>query len=149
MTRPRVLLVGVAACLASTLAACGQPANDAQNVAATIVHGLGPVHPETICDNGDAGAGIDNDIPWYTTYLYVDRTDNLDQVVVDAAAKAGYPLQRGSNLKADVDGRKVEVDVARTGEVTTRCREIDRWGASAAVRPGRAILTLNVTLPER
>jgi hypothetical protein len=151
MSKLRVLLLAVAACLAATVTACGgQQANDAQKVAAGIVKDMAAVHPETICDNGDGGDSLDNNIPWYTIWLYADDRPELEQVVVDAAAKAGYHLvPGGEGLVAAVDGRKVQASVVRTGEVTIRCADIDRWGAAAPVRPGRAIVTLDVTLPER
>jgi hypothetical protein len=62
-------------------------------VADTIVGALAPVHPEVVCDNGDAGTGIDNDVPWYTVYLVVDRTPDLDRTMMDAAGKAGLHLE--------------------------------------------------------
>jgi hypothetical protein len=150
VTKRQVLLVTVAAFLAATVAACGRQANDAQQAASGIVKDMAAVHPETICDNGDGGESLDNDIPWYTIWLYVDDRPELDRVVVDAAAKAGYHLAPGEEgLAATVDGRKLRARVVRTGEVTIRCADVNRWGASAAVKPGRAILVLDVTLPER
>jgi hypothetical protein len=75
------------------LAACGSAENQAKPVVDTIVAALAPVHPRVVCDNGDAGTGIDNDVPWFTLYLVLDRTPDLDQTVMDAAGKTGFRLE--------------------------------------------------------
>jgi hypothetical protein len=174
------LLMGAAACLTSGLAACAPPVNPAEEVAATIVAGLVSVHPEPICDNGDAGVGIDNDVPWYTVYIFLDQTPDLDQFVIVASGKAGFQLEidqelvdaykRGivnrrhagdptgvpgvrfdpttSFLVAIAADRQVRATLIRRGEIGTDCRGVEQWGKSATVRPGRAILRLDVTLPK-
>jgi hypothetical protein len=81
--------LAIAAGVTLLLAACGSPANPAEKVADTIVAALAPVHPKVVCDNGDAGTGIDNDLPWFTAYLVMDRTPDLDRTVTDAAGTAG------------------------------------------------------------
>jgi hypothetical protein len=181
----RIPALAITATVALSVAACGSPANPAERVAATILAVLAPVHPRVVCDNGDGGTGIDNDVPWFTVYLVVDRTPDLDRTVTDAAAKAGLRLEpdltrttraaqaaashsagsprRGpdapvlepvpavpstSFLAADGSGRKLDVAVARTGQMSTRCRKTDQSGATP-VEPGKAAMIIDVELAAR
>ncbi|MFC7760127.1 hypothetical protein ACFQY4_20480 [Catellatospora bangladeshensis] len=73
--------------------------NIAQRRADAVVSGFGPVSPAMICDNGDDGLGIVNQTPWYTAYFTADG-DRVDDVVVAAAAQAGWKLVRDEQALA-------------------------------------------------
>lgn len=45
-----------------------------------------------ICDNGDTGYGIDNNVPWYEAYYSIPDSDNLTSTVKNIAAEQGYKL---------------------------------------------------------
>jgi hypothetical protein len=177
--------LAIAAAVTVPLAACGSPENPAERAARTLVAALASVHPTEVCDNGDAGVGIDNDIPWSIVYLVVDLVPDLDQRMVDAAAKVGWHLEPDSTrarraveaaasyaagtprrgpdatvlepvpavpstsfLAATANGRMLKVAVARTGEMSTRCRMREQSGATP-VKPGSAAVIIDVELPAR
>jgi hypothetical protein len=76
------------------LSACVPPVgNAAQRATKPFLAALDPINPKLICEYGDSGRGLDNDIPWYQAYVYVDARSDVDDVVRAAARAAGYPVE--------------------------------------------------------
>lgn len=124
-----------------------------------VVAELRLLRPRSLARHADAGIGFDNRTPWFTRYLVVADAPDLGEVVLAAAARAGYqgdPDARPSITDADPawtchlvtrGRRKLTVGVARGADVPVYSygRGI-RWGDTFAAREGRALLRLSVSL---
>jgi hypothetical protein len=164
--------------LAGLLVACGSGGDPAADTAARVLAELSAAKPTVICENGDSGRGLDNRVPWHTTYLSVpvpadsrNPADDLDRAVTAAAAAAGYPLtpdQRrppddldtGTGLDAPTgpgarvlvghrDGSELRVSIVDDeGDIVLRCAG-DRWGDITTASVDRAVVVREVQFPER
>jgi len=126
--------------------------NLAQKRADAVIEGLGPLHPTMICDRGDNGYGLDNQMPWYDAYFTADA-NQADSTVVTAARHAGWQLVEDAQalavypyMNADGsqsggapyqgDGPLVGVPYQPTSTYLADRRNHDRYLVVAVVRDG-------------
>lgn len=108
----------------------------------SIVRQLRSVHPTLLATNGDSGWGYANSMPWYTKFLVVDNTPDLDEVVESAARNAS----RGFGPD---NARRVDVTVTRDGEVPiTAYGRVITYGEKWTVPAGKALVVLSLHMPD-
>jgi hypothetical protein len=76
--------------------------NAAYDEAQTLVAGVRQAGGRELCDNGDAGHGIDNTQPWYRVYFKIADRPSLTDDVKAKAAQAGYRLEQDTELIAEL-----------------------------------------------
>jgi len=108
----------------------------------SIVRQLRSVHPAVLATNGDSGWGYANTTPWYTKYLIVDDTPDLDEVVDSAVRNASRGF--GPN-----NARRVDATVTRDGEVPiTAYGHVITYGEEWTVPTGKAMVKLDLKMPD-
>jgi len=86
------LVFVVVAIVGLTYALGGFRENVAQDAVAPILKSIEVHGASRICDQGDAGYGLDNTEPWYQVSYEVPDAASAKNAFFAAAAEAGYPL---------------------------------------------------------
>jgi hypothetical protein len=144
--------------------------NAAQHEVRSLVASVRHAGGRKLCDNGDAGRGIDNRQPWYEAYYEIADRPGLTDEVKAEAAHAGYPLEqdteRISELKdaseasqftfdpeADYlvgtkNGNRLQVTIDRDTAVPLYCG-VAGYGTRRQTGADDAIVSISMELPDR
>jgi hypothetical protein len=139
-----IVVGGVAAILVAVVWAAGYflfgafHDNKAQDAAAPITRVFSSLGAQQLCDDGDAGFGPDNDLPWYDAYYRVSDEAVARKAIFSAAAASGHPLFVDPNVhhqgaedrsytsnKSDNVG--LQVEILRDGTFDSGCFDKDHY----------------------
>ena len=120
---------------------------------------------ELICNNGNSGKGLDNNLPW-ALYLFKTKLTNSEDIQVDimkAAEDHGLVLsddkstkesmdlpgyRNSTYLKADKNSENLEVRIAKNSDsVSPDCTINDKYMPELVVAPDEILIEFHNSLP--
>jgi hypothetical protein len=139
----------------------GLSGNKAMRQFKPIDKSLKNIGAKLICDNGDAGKGIDNSAPWYQAYYSVSSSQDLETKVKSFAASAGYTLENDDHAKMQMTGLQgyqnttylkspngqLAVSIFPTGDQADLLCGVKNYGQARVAAPGEELLDFSLNLP--